>query len=89
VENAEKLSAELGPKAEILVNRKGGVVDSLALSGIERALEIPEVREPDRWSGDLGKRVLLHTYGKGTWGKYEPRKLFAGLRRRLSRNKED
>ena len=88
VENAEKLSAELGPKAEILVNKKGGVVDSLALSGIERALELPEVREPDRWGGELGKRVLLHTYGKGTWGKYEPRKMFAGLRKRFSREKK-
>lgn len=88
VENAEKLLAELGPKASILLNQKGGMVDSMALSGVERAVELPVVKEADRWKGDLGKRILLNTYGEGTWGQYEPKRMFAGLRTRLSRSKE-
>jgi hypothetical protein len=88
VENAEKLAAELGPKASVVLNQKGGMVDSLALSGVERAVELPVVKEPDRWQGDLGKRILLHTYGEGTWGAYEPKGMFEGLRKRFSRSKE-
>ncbi|MCE7937197.1 MAG: hypothetical protein DYG90_01095 [Chloroflexi bacterium CFX6] len=88
VENAEKLAAELGPKAAIVLNQKGGMVDSLALSGVERAVELPTVREADRWNGELGKRILLHTYGQGTWGQYEPKKMFADLRKRFSRSKD-
>jgi hypothetical protein len=87
VENAEKLAAELGPKASIVLNQKGGVVDSIALSGVDRAVELPVVKEPDRWQGSLGKRILLHTYGEGTWGAYEPQSFFAGFRRRFSRSK--
>lgn len=88
VENAEKLAAELGPKANIILNRKGGVVDSLALSGVDRALELPVVNEPDRWQGNLGKKVLYHTYGEGTWGVYEPKGFLTGLRQRLSRSED-
>lgn len=88
VENAEKLAAELGPKASIVLNQKGGVVDSMALHGIERAVELPTVREADRWNGELGKRILLHTYGQGTWGQYEPPGLFANFRKRFSRSKD-
>lgn len=88
VENAEKLAAELGPQASIVLNQKGGMVDSLALSGIERALELPVVKEPDRWEGNLGKKVLLHIYGEGTWGQYEPTGMFAGLRKRFKRDKD-
>ncbi len=55
VENAEKLAAELGPKASVVLNQKGGMVDSIALSGIERALELPVVKEPDRWDGKPGQ----------------------------------
>ncbi len=87
VENAIKLSAELGPKASIVMNQKGGVVDSLALSGIERAVELPVVKEADRWTGNLGKRVLMHTYGEGTWGRYEPKALFSGFQLRRPRAK--
>jgi hypothetical protein len=87
VENAQKLAAELGPKASVLLNQKGGMVDSLALSGIERAVELPVVKEPDRWEGNLGKKVLMHTYGENTWAAYEPSSLFAGLRKRFSRSK--
>lgn len=88
VENAEKLAAELGPKANVVLNQKGGMVDSLALSGIERAVELPVVKEADRWQGNLGKRILLHTYGEGTWGAYEPTGLFTNFRKRFSRSKE-
>jgi len=88
VENAAKLSAELGPKASIVLNQKGGVVDSLALSGIDRAVELPVVKEADRWGGSLGKRILRHTYGEATWGGYEPVGMFTGLRKRISRSKE-
>lgn len=88
VENAEKLAAELGPKASIVLNQKGGMVDTLALSGIERAVELPVVKEPDRWQGNLGKKLLLHTYGEGTWGAYEPTGMFSGFRKRFSRSKD-
>lgn len=82
VDNAQKLAAELGPKAAVVMNQKGGMVDSIALSGVERALELPVVKEADRWSGKLGAKVLMHTYGEGTWGAYEPKKMFSGFRRK-------
>jgi hypothetical protein len=85
VENAEKLASELGPKAVVVLNQKGGMVDSLALSGVERAIELPVVKEPDRWQGDLGRRILYHTYGEGTWGAYEPQTFWSRLRRRSPR----
>lgn len=89
VENAEKLKAELGPKAVVVLNKKGGIGDSLALSGIERAVELPVVKEPDRWKGDLGKKILLHTYGDRTWKAYEPQGFLSGLRGMFSRSKEE
>jgi hypothetical protein len=88
VENAEKLAAELGPKASVVLNQKGGMVDTLALSGIERAVELPRIKEPDRWGGSLGRKVLLHTYGEGTWGAYEPAGFMSGFRQRMSRSKK-
>jgi hypothetical protein len=87
VDNAQKLAAELGAKGSVLLNQKGGMVDSIALSGIDRAVELPVVKEPDRWEGNLGKKVLMHAYGEGTWGAYEPVSFFSGLRRRFSRSK--
>lgn len=87
VENAEKLAAELGPKAAVILNQKGGMVDSFAMSGIDRAVELPRIKEADRWGGSLGKKVLLHTYGQGTWGAYEPKSMFSGIRNRFSRDK--
>jgi hypothetical protein len=87
VENATKLAVELGPKAVVVLNQKGGLVDSLALSGIERAVELPVVKEPDRWQGNLGKKILLNAYGEATWGQYEPAGLFSGFRKRFSRSK--
>lgn len=89
VENSQKLAVELGPKASVVLNQKGGVVDTLALSGIERALDLPVVKEPDRWEGNLGKRILMHTYGEATWGAYEPSGLFSNLRKRFSRSKSE
>jgi hypothetical protein len=72
VENAERLRDELdGKKASIIVNKKGGVVDRFALSEVDRALELPEIRQPDRFEGTLGKQVLSLTYGSKTWRKYE------------------
>lgn len=89
VENAEKLKAELGPKAVVVLNQKGGIGDSLSLSGIERAVELPVVKEADRWKGDLGKKILFHTYGDRTWRAYEPQGFWSGLRGRFSRSKEE
>jgi hypothetical protein len=71
----------------VVLNQKGGMVDSLAMSGIERALELPVVKEADRWGGKLGAKVLMHTYGEATWGGYEPKAMFAGLRGRFKRGK--
>ncbi|MCB0215469.1 MAG: hypothetical protein H6648_04840 [Caldilineae bacterium] len=88
VDNAEKLAAELGAKAAILLNQKGGMVDSLAMQGVERAVELAVEKDADRWSGKLGKKVLLHTYGQGTWGQYEPTGFLTNLRRRFSRSKD-
>jgi septum formation inhibitor-activating ATPase MinD len=70
VENAEKLRAELNPHASVIVNQNGSPFDSLALAGRERALTLPRVRHPDRFDGELGKRVLEWLYGK-TWKQYE------------------
>lgn len=80
VENAEKLAAEMGPKAGVLMNQMTGIVDSVALSGIERNVELPVVKSADRFEGRLGKKVLLHTYGQAVWGAYEPKGMFASLR---------
>ncbi len=88
VENAQKLASELGPRASIMLNQKGGIVDSMALGGIERAVELPVVKEADRWKGALGKKVLLHTYGQGTWGQYEPTSFLENFRKRFSRSKD-
>jgi hypothetical protein len=87
VENAEKLAAELGPKATVLINQKGGSIDSLALRGLERAVEIPMVKEADKFQGQLGKRVLFNIYGDATWGKYEPKSGWDTFMARFSRSK--
>jgi len=70
VENAEKLRGELNPHASVIVNQNGGAFDSLALAGRERALTLPRVKNPDRFDGELGKKVLEWLYGK-TWKQYE------------------
>jgi hypothetical protein len=84
VENAQKLSDELNPnRASIIINKKGGVVDSLALSRVESALDLSEIRQPDRFEGKLGKQVLSLTYGSKTWRKHE-KGFIARLRDRLT-----
>jgi hypothetical protein len=72
VENARLLQEKLGNSiASIIINKKGRVMDSLALSGIERTKDLPEVRQPDRFEGKLGKQVLSLAYGPKTWRRYE------------------
>jgi len=72
VENAQLLREELGEnRASIIINQKGKVVDSLALTGIERAKDLPQVRQPDRFEGKLGKQILSLAYGPKTWRRYE------------------
>jgi hypothetical protein len=90
VENAKKLQSELASKnskAIIILNNKGGLVDSLALTGLERALDLPQLRRPDRFEGQLGKEILSQAYGPGNWRKYEPSNLIADLRRRFGRGR--
>jgi hypothetical protein len=79
VENAHKLEAELGPKAAIILNQKGGPVDSLALSGVERALDLPHIRQADRFEGQLGRPILAQAYGPQNWRRYEPKNLIARI----------
>ncbi len=79
VENARKLAQELGSKAAIILNQKGGALDGLALSGVERALDLPLIGQPERFEGQLGKAVLAQTYGPQTWRKYEPKSALARL----------
>lgn len=72
VQNAQKLLEELGDsRASIIVNRKGGVVDRFALSELDSALDLEEIRQPERFEGKLGKQVLSLTYGSKTWRRYE------------------
>lgn len=79
VENARKLKEELGAKAAIILNQKGGALDSLALSGVERALDLPYIRQVDRFEGQLGKLILAQTYGPQNWRRYEPQSFIARL----------
>jgi hypothetical protein len=82
VANARKLRNELGSKASIIVNQKS-TADSLALTGLERALDLPRIQEPDRFEGQLGREILALTYGKENWRRYEPQGFVANLGRRL------
>ena len=45
-------------------------------------VEIPVEKEPDRFTGKLGKRVLMHTYGEPTWGQFEEPSFMDKLRRK-------
>ena len=71
IENAQKLKNELGPRAGIVLNQRG-TLDGIALNGIERALDLPNVGQADRFEGRLGKLLLAHTYGEKNWRQYEP-----------------
>jgi len=87
VENAQKLYKELNPgKASMVINRKGKVLDSLALSDVNRALDLPDVRQPDRFEGKLGREILSQTYGSRTWRQYE-KGFIDRLRDRLNPNR--
>ena len=79
IENATRLKEELGPKAAIILNQKGGPMDSLALSGVERALDLPHIRQADRFEGQLGRPILAQAYGPQNWRRYEPKNLLARL----------
>ena len=39
-------------------------------------------KEPDRFTGKLGKKVLMHTYGEATWGQFEELTFMEKWRRR-------
>lgn len=71
VENARKLKEELGRRADIILNQKGAL-DGIALTGIERMLDLPDVGQADRFEGRLGKLILAETYGEKNWRQYEP-----------------
>ncbi len=83
IENANKLAKELGARAAIVLNQKRGTGDSLALSGMERGLDLPYVDRVDQWEGKLGRQLLLYVYGSA-WREYEkPKNIFAALGRYL------
>jgi hypothetical protein len=65
------LKDELGRRADVVLNQKG-TLDSIALSGMERALDLPDVGQADRFEGKLGKSILAETYGERNWRQYEP-----------------
>ncbi|MCW5851452.1 MAG: hypothetical protein KIT87_15365 [Anaerolineae bacterium] len=72
VENGLKLRDELGErKARLVLNLKGGTLDSLTLNGIKRDLDLPNIKQADRFEGKLGRAILAQTYGRETWRKYE------------------
>ena len=87
IENANKLTQELGSKAAFILNLKRGMGDNLALAGIERQLELPYVDRVDQWDGKLGKQLLLYVYGPA-WREYEkPKNIFTALGRYLGRRR--
>jgi hypothetical protein len=72
VENGLKLREELGErKARLVLNLKGGAIDSITLNGIKRDLDLPRIKQADRFEGKLGRTILAQTYGRETWRKYE------------------
>lgn len=87
IENAKKLQQQLGPKASIILNQKRGAADSLALTGIERGLDLPHVDRVDEWAGKLGKPLLNYVYGPA-WREYEQsQNIFASLARGFGRRR--
>jgi hypothetical protein len=87
-ENASKLVKELGTKAALVLNRKRGLGDSMALAGVEADIELPHVDRVDQWEGRLGKQVLLHVYGSA-WREHEkPENVFAAIGRYLGRRRD-
>jgi hypothetical protein len=87
IENASKLSKELGAKAAPILNLKRGMGDRLALAGMEVGLELPYVDRVDQWDGKLGRQLLLYVYGSA-WREYEQSEnILAALGRRLGRRR--
>lgn len=89
VENGLKLREELGErKARLVLNMKAGM-DGITLNGIKRDLDLPRIRQADRFEGKLGRMILAQTYGRETWRKYEPKTLLdsLGFTARSSRNR--
>ena len=67
-----KLQEALGPEAGIALNMMTGVTDNLALSGLQRELDLPHLSGADRFEGKLGRKILEKVYGPA-WKKYERR----------------
>jgi hypothetical protein len=85
IENAKKLKDEMGAKATIVLNAKRGAGDSLALTGIERGLDLPYLDRVDEWSGRLGRELLTYVYG-AAWREYEkPQSILAAIGRYFGR----
>ncbi len=88
VENARKLHGDLAlahgdEKVIILVNKMGGLADSLALMGIKRPIEIRARSEGAKLDGEMGREVLGYVYGS-LWREYERgRRARPSLLRRL------
>ncbi len=88
VENALKLRDELGARrARLVLNLKNGALDSLTLNGIKRDLDLPRIKQADRFEGKLGRTILAQTYGRETWRKYEPKTFAASFGAALGGNR--
>jgi hypothetical protein len=87
IENASKLSQELGAKAAPILNLKRGMGDRLALAGMEVGLELPYVDRVDQWDGKLGRQLLLYVYGSA-WREYDKSEnILTALGRHLGRRR--
>lgn len=60
--NALRLLTENGKPSRLVLNRVRGAADRLSLAGIERALDLPEIEHPERYGGELGRRLLGAIY---------------------------
>jgi len=70
-------------RTAIILNQKGGLVDSLALSGSNFDLELGRIPQPDgRWDGRLGRQILGLVY-KDSWKQFERPNVVARLAGRL------
>ncbi len=72
IENARKLREELGSEAGIVLNMMDSITDSLALTGVERELDLARLDRVDRFEGKLGKQILGKIYGPA-WQEFEKR----------------
>jgi len=75
IANADALKKEeLNHKAVIILNQKQGAGDMVATIGWERALDLPYIRQPDRFEGKLARPILEEVYGFDNWRRYEQKK---------------